>query len=719
MTIDDPFQTLFLKGSAFFLCLMAGFLFFAGTVNAATLYFVGDNFGTAADWNTTNPGACNNDGGDGTVPVAGDTIVLDADCDNTLFYSLDLVDDGLTVVSEAGYSGTFGAVDTGADEEVTFTDVTFNGGTWDMDGYDHFVTGDMTIGASATLTTGSNTVTFNGSGDQDVDTGGSDANHDFNNVTINNSGSTGSNNVQLDGNKLMVNGNVNITDGALTANNEDIEVTGTFEVGDDGVVSFEGTETFTLTPDTDSGTVWVNNTTSNSPYGNTFYNLLIIPGSTFTLPATIDVNGNLTISSGAGITTSGNDMTVGANWTNGGTFTHGSAAVTFDGAIAQSISGDTTFYDLTISGGTERTVAINSGDTLTIDNSLSMNGASGAILAVEGGTSGSLATIALGSSTESTSFLSLKDIEITGAAVLCDPACINRGNNPGWIIIDESGNSAVAAAVTVESPNGTETYSAGDTVTVEWSYVGDYVEEVLLEWSEDGVTYETIESWTVDPEDPMTKVTSHDWTVPEVETSSAKMRVTLTEGDDPDIDDDGNTVMDASNAAFGIGTDADVQDDAEGDTTTDEADSSEGSEQNSDGPALVGLDVTDADGAEVLLSVGGLFRGANNAAVYRLNGDGTRSVFPSESVFFSHGYSFDDVLMIADTDVSLMPLGSRLVMAEGSLVKLRTSPEVYAVGADGGLEYLLNEQVARDRFGDDWSGLVWDVNDVFWNDYAL
>jgi hypothetical protein len=63
------------------------------------------------------------------------------------------------------------------------------------------------------------------------------------------------------------------------------------------------------------------------------------------------VPGNLTISAG-GLTLSSNvnkDLYVGGNWSNSGTFTHNKRKVTFNGSSGtQTVSGDNTFYDLTL-----------------------------------------------------------------------------------------------------------------------------------------------------------------------------------------------------------------------------------------------------------------------------------------------------------------------------------------------------------------------------------
>ncbi|MFA6256700.1 MAG: hypothetical protein WCT29_00090 [Candidatus Paceibacterota bacterium] len=89
---------------------------------------------------------------------------------------------------------------------------------------------------------------------------------------------------------------------------------------------------------------------SNTIKNWTYQNLAIDgTGATFELPANTDVNGNLTITAGTLDATASNyNINVAGNWSNSGTFTPRSGTVTFDGTD-QTITGDTTFYNLTIS----------------------------------------------------------------------------------------------------------------------------------------------------------------------------------------------------------------------------------------------------------------------------------------------------------------------------------------------------------------------------------
>jgi LPXTG-site transpeptidase (sortase) family protein len=102
---------------------------------------------------------------------------------------------------------------------------------------------------------------------------------------------------------------------------------------------------------------------------------------------------NLTISAGTLVSTSGT-MNLAGNFTNNGTFTHNNGTVNFNGAAAQSISGATTFNNLTLNNANGLT--INAAETingvLTFSNGRINTGAN--ILIIE--TSGSISGAASG-----------------------------------------------------------------------------------------------------------------------------------------------------------------------------------------------------------------------------------------------------------------------------------------------------------------------------------
>ena len=135
--------------------------------------------------------------------------------------------------------------------------------------------------------------------------------------------------------------------------------------------------------------------------------------------------------------------------------------------------------------------------------------------------------------------------------------------------------------------------------------------------------------------------------------------------------------------------------------------------------AFDGVDVVRTDGQTVRLEAGGLFRGETLSGVYLVNADGTRSVFPTAHVFESYGYSFDDVVMVKDDQLSALDSGPRVTVASGELVKIQSDNRVFQVGEGGMLHHVPDEDTALSLFGADWASMITDINVVFWGDYTI
>ena len=195
----------------------------------------------------------------------------------------------------------------------------------------------------------------------DADPRGVDANHDFNNLTVNKTVAT----VLTLAGAIQVNGALDVQAGTLNvgAGNFAIGVNGNWTVAaaatftsGTGTVTFGGGAAQTLTPGGIDAT-------------HDFYNLTVNKaGLGVTLAAAIQVNGALTLTAGT-LNAAGFAMTVGGNWTNsGGTFTPGTGLVTLSGTCALS-SGASVFYDLTIAA----TGAVTPQDALTVNRHFTIN----------------------------------------------------------------------------------------------------------------------------------------------------------------------------------------------------------------------------------------------------------------------------------------------------------------------------------------------------------
>ena len=104
--------------------------------------------------------------------------------------------------------------------------------------------------------------------------------------------------------------------------------------------------------------------------------------------ATLNVSGD--IANTGTLTVGSGSVALTGNWSNSGTFTSGTGTVTFNGTN-QSISGTTTFYNLTKNVTSAATLTFQNGSAnkTTITNTLDLQGASGQLLSLRSDTAGS------------------------------------------------------------------------------------------------------------------------------------------------------------------------------------------------------------------------------------------------------------------------------------------------------------------------------------------
>lgn len=137
---------------------------------------------------------------------------------------------------------------------------------------------------------------------------------------------------------------------------------------------------------------------------------------------------------------------------------------------------------------------------------------------------------------------------------------------------------------------------------------------------------------------------------------------------------------------------------------------------------IVDEPVDEAPPEEVVTTpvAGALIKSTEFSAVYLLGADGNRHAFPSETVFSSWNYSFDDVVTITPGELAAYTLGKNVTIKPSThLVKLQTNPKVYAVALDATLRWVTSESIALSLYGVDWASNVVDVNDVFWPNYTV
>ncbi|MFA4872356.1 MAG: hypothetical protein WC659_00270 [Patescibacteria group bacterium] len=117
---------------------------------------------------------------------------------------------------------------------------------------------------------------------------------------------------------------------------------------------------------------------------------------------------------------------------------------------------------------------------------------------------------------------------------------------------------------------------------------------------------------------------------------------------------------------------------------------------------------------------------AGSSTVYYVDDGGVRHAYPNQHTYRSW---FGGTLRQAQGDKLIetvkveelagIALGKNVTMRPGSLVKIPTAPQVYAVEAGGILRPIVGEQTAIDLWGKDWAKKVIDMPEVFFSDYQI
>jgi hypothetical protein len=116
-----------------------------------------------------------------------------------------------------------------------------------------------------------------------------------------------------------------------------------------------------------------------------------------------------------------------------------------------------------------------------------------------------------------------------------------------------------------------------------------------------------------------------------------------------------------------------------------------------------------------------LVKGPDTPAVYYLDEQNFRHVFPTLAVYDSwYQGDFSRVVEVSREFLQGLPLGNNITIRPGTkLVKIQTSPEVYAVEPGGVLRHITDEAFAERIWGDKWNQRVIDVPDVFFTNYLI
>jgi len=114
-----------------------------------------------------------------------------------------------------------------------------------------------------------------------------------------------------------------------------------------------------------------------------------------------------------------------------------------------------------------------------------------------------------------------------------------------------------------------------------------------------------------------------------------------------------------------------------------------------------------------------LIKTEDSPAVYYCGQDGKRYVFPNEKTYYSWYSDFSSVTIITPDQLAAIPIGGNVTYRSGMrMIKVTSSPTVYAVGQGGVLRPISSEAVAVALYGADWNTKIDDISDAFFVNYT-
>jgi hypothetical protein len=186
---------------------------------------------------------------------------------------------------------------------------------------------------------------------------------------------------------------------------------------------------------------------------------------TLTGSGTVSVGGNFTLSGGG--FTAPSDLQVAGNFTrSGGTFTHSSGTVTLNGTN-QSITGSTTFSNLSKSVSSADTLTFGAGTTQTVAGALTLSGASGQLLSLRSSNNGDIWYVNPTNATAS--YVDVKDSTNLRETAIFPTNSVDSGNTNNWFYQNTptptNTPTVTPTNTATETPTNTPTDTPTDTPT--------------------------------------------------------------------------------------------------------------------------------------------------------------------------------------------------------------------------------------------------------------
>ena len=118
-------------------------------------------------------------------------------------------------------------------------------------------------------------------------------------------------------------------------------------------------------------------------------------------------------------------------------------------------------------------------------------------------------------------------------------------------------------------------------------------------------------------------------------------------------------------------------------------------------------------------SQGQLVKSPSRSSVYFIDNTNTKHVFPTQKVYASYfGNDFSAVKVWSDTELQEYALGSNVTFKEGTLFKIPEVSKVYKVEKFDNMRWIEDEPTAKALYGETWASLVYDLSEIFIDDYT-
>ncbi|MBI4970897.1 MAG: DUF2341 domain-containing protein [Candidatus Omnitrophica bacterium] len=211
--------------------------------------------------------------------------------------------------------------------------------------------------------------------------------------------------------QLLALRNISVQKGAAAPVAADLEIAGLITSTGGGTITFGGPVTV-LGNTTLTGYVPISNNFDESTYN-------------------VTVNGNLNLSAGTFSMTSGT-LTLTGNFTNAATFIAGTGTVVLNGTN-QTISGDTTFYNLTKTVAAADVLTFAAGSTQTITGTMTLQGAAGQLLSLRSSAPGTQWNVDP-QGTRTIAYLNVQDSHNTNATIInaAETGSVDGLGNTNW-----------------------------------------------------------------------------------------------------------------------------------------------------------------------------------------------------------------------------------------------------------------------------------------------